>query len=111
MKWPIAVGLAAVILAGCHSQSASVPATAPKASVSVAEATLAAAGRTVVACYAVPACATVAPKSDIKRAYDGAYAAVTEAQTAADSGGSPDMTASVAALSALETLLTRLPRT
>lgn len=81
------------------------------AAVSASEAALAAAGRVVLACYTVPKCAAVAPKPQIKAAYDSAYTAVTNAQTVADGGGTPDMTAATAAMSALQGLVAQLPQT
>jgi hypothetical protein len=86
--------------------------TAPQSSVAAvtaSEAALAAAGRVILACYGVPRCAAVAPKAQIKSAYDAAYAAVTNAQTVADAGGSPDLTATTAAMSALQGLVAQLP--
>jgi hypothetical protein len=79
------------------------------ATVSALEAALAAAGRGVLACYALPACAAYAPKPTIKVAYDSAYTAVTAAQTAADAGGTPDLTAATAAIATLQGLITSLP--
>lgn len=103
----------AASLAGCAASASggagSVP--APIVSVSASEAALAAAGRVVLACYSVPACAAVAPKPAIKVAYDNAYGAVTAAQAVADSGGSPDLTASTAALVVLQGLVAKLPPT
>jgi hypothetical protein len=95
-------GALVVLLAGCQSQSS-------VAAVSASEAALAAAGRVVLACYSVPKCSAVAPKPQIKSAYDSAYSAVTQAQTVADAGGSPDMTAATAAMSALQRLVAQLP--
>lgn len=90
--------------AACASKS-------PVADVVAAEAALAASGRIVIACYAVPACNTVAPKDKIKLAFDTAYDAVTAAQATADAGGSPSMTAASAALAALQDIVTKLPKT
>lgn len=104
-------GAFAVWLAGCAPPTTT-PASSPAVSgVSASEASLAAAGHVVLACYAVPACAAVAPKPAIKAAYDKAYSAVTQAQTVADAGGSPDLTATTAALSVLQGLVTQLPPT
>ena len=100
-RWLIVT--AVISVAGCKTNAV--------ATVSASEASLAAAGRVVLACYSVPACAAVAPKPAIKLAYDSAYTAVTSAQTTADAGGSPDMTAATAALSALQGLITQLPPT
>jgi hypothetical protein len=97
--------MSALALAGCAT------APTPVATVSASESVLAAAGRAVLACYAVPACATVAPKAQIKSAFDAAYTAVTAAQATADAGGSPDLTAATAALSALSALVAQLPPT
>ncbi len=87
-------------LAGCTT--AATTSTSAVASVSASQAALAAAGRTVLACYAVPACAAVAPKAQIKAAFDQAYTAAVSAQAVADAGGSPDLTAETAALTALQ---------
>lgn len=98
---------ALLILSGCSS-------TAPQSSVaavSASEATLAAIGRTVLVCYSVPRCAAVAPKPQIRAAYDLAYDSLTRAQTIADAGGTPDMVASASALSALQALVVQLPPT
>lgn len=92
-----------VWLVGCATPAA------PKATVSAAEASLAASGRLILACYAVPACSAAAPKKTIRADYDTAYAAVTTAQAAADAGGSPDMTAAMAALSLLQADVAPLP--
>jgi hypothetical protein len=99
-------GALAVLLAGCGGTSQSAVAT-----VSASEAALAAAGRVVLACYSVPRCASVAPKPQIKSAYDAAYAAVTQAQSVADAGGTPNMAATTAAMSALQGLVSQLPQT
>ena len=106
------VAASAILWAGLAVWIAACSATAPQSSiaaVSASEAALAAAGRAVLACYTVPRCATVAPKAQIKGAYDAAYTAVTQAQTVADAGGTPDMTASTAAMSALQGLVAQLP--
>jgi hypothetical protein len=93
-------------LAGCS------PAPKPAvASVAASEAALAAAGRVILACYTVPSCLAVAPKAKIKAAYDSAYTAVTQAQTVADAGGSPDLTATTAAMTALQGIVAQLPQT
>lgn len=103
----VALGGALVIcLAGCGATPAPQPSVA---AVSASEAALAAAGRVVMGCYAVPACAAVAPKAKIRAAYDTAYTAVTQAQKVADAGGSPDMTAATAAMSELQGLVAQLP--
>lgn len=81
------------------------------AAVSASEATLAAAGKTILVCYSVPRCAAVAPKPQIRAAYDLAYDSLTRAQTIADAGGTPDMVASASALSALQALVVQLPPT
>jgi hypothetical protein len=105
--------LALLTLAGCQTQPASATAgpaaISATASVSALEASLAAAGHAIVACYAAPKCAGVAPKSKIKTAYDAAYQSVTTAQGIADAGGSPDLTAAGLALGALQALVTALP--
>jgi hypothetical protein len=75
------------------------------ATVSATEATLAAAGRSAVACMATPVCSAPALKAQIKAAYDKAYNAVTTAQAVADAGGTPDMTAATAAIVALQNLI------
>jgi hypothetical protein len=103
-----AIWIPLALLAACVST----PTPAPKpavAPVSAAEATLAAAGRVILACYAVPACSAVAPKPKIKADYDAAYSAVTAAQTVADAGGSPEMTAASAALALLQADVAPLP--
>lgn len=99
-------GALLVFLVACSGTSQS-----SVAAVSASEAALAAAGRVVLACYTVPKCAAVAPKPQIKAAYDSAYTAVTNAQTVADGGGTPDMTAATAAMSALQGLVAQLPPT
>lgn len=99
--------LAALLsLSACSSTTPS-----PVAAVSASEATLAAAGKTVLVCYSVPRCAAVAPKAQIRAAYDLAYDSVTRAQAIADAGGTPDMVASASALSALQALVVQLPPT
>lgn len=100
----------AFILAGCSGSSSTTP--SPVAAVSAAETALAAAGQAVMACYGVAACEAkaVSLSPQIKAAYDAAYTAVTAAQTAADAGGSPDMTAATAAMSALQGLVAQLPQ-
>jgi hypothetical protein len=101
-----AIWIPLALLAACVSPTTPKPAVAP---VSAAEATLAAAGRVILACYAVPACSAIAPKPKIKADYDTAYSAVTAAQTVADAGGSPDMTAASAALALLQADVAPLP--
>lgn len=81
-----------------------------KATVSAAEGSLAAVGHTILACYKVPACDKLAPKDEITKAYIAAYTAITDAQAVADAGGTPDMTASTGALSALQGLVNALPK-
>jgi hypothetical protein len=103
------LGSFAVYLVACSPGTT--PSQSPIAAVVASEAALAAAGRAVLACYSVPRCASVAPKTAIKAAYDGAYAAVTSAQAIADSGGSPDMTATAGAMAALQGLVAQLPKT
>lgn len=111
------VAAAAVALGGCATTSPAATATtapggnAAAASVSALEAALTGAGQAVLACYATPACAAVAPKPQIKTAYDTAYTTVTAAQSTADLGGTPDLTAATAAMSALAALLGKLPPT
>jgi hypothetical protein len=100
--------VAAISLAACGTPSPTLPSSSV-AAVAASEGVLAFAGRVVLACYAVPACAAVAPKPAIKADYDAAYAAVTAAQVIADAGGSPDLTATTAALSALQALVLQLP--
>lgn len=104
-------GSLAVLLAACPGGPSQSPAQSSVAAVSASEAALAAAGRVVLACYSVPKCSAVAPKPQIKAAYDSAYTAVTNAQTVADAGGTPDMTAATAAMSALQGLVAQLPPT
>ena len=101
--------LGLLLLAGCHQSKA----PTPVAVVGGVQTGLAAAGHVVLACYAVPACEVKAVplKPQIKAAYDAAYSAVTAAQSEADAGGSPDMTAATAALSALQGLVAQLPKT
>lgn len=90
--------------------AACAPKTSPVAAVSAAESGLAAAGKVAMAYLALPVCgatsATVCgqPKirAQIKTDFDSAYAAVTNAQTVADGGGSPDMTAVTVALTLLQ---------
>ncbi len=106
--------LLTVALAGCGATTTTpIPGTTTPAvaTVSASQAVLAASGRTVLACYSVPACAKVAPKAKIKAAYDVAYKAVTDAQAVADTGGSPDMSLEAAALTTLQSLVAQLPPT
>jgi hypothetical protein len=93
----------AAALAACTSTATNQQKTV--ATVSATEATLAAAGRAAVACMATPVCSAPALKAQIKAAYDKAYNAVTAAQSVADAGGSPDMTAATAAIVALQNLI------
>lgn len=79
------------------------------ANVSATQASLAASGRIILACYTVPHCNAVAPKAKIKAAYGEAYTAVTAAQASADAGETPNMTASTAAMQALQGLVNQLP--
>jgi hypothetical protein len=105
-------GFSAVILASFALWLAACSQPGPRpaaASVSASEAALAAAGRAVLACYTVPRCSAAAPKAQIKAAYDSAYISVTQAQTIADAGGSPDLTATTAAMSVLQGLVAQLP--
>ena len=81
------------------------------ASVAASQASLTAAGRVILACYALPQCAAVAPKPQIKTAFDAAYIAVTSAQAVADKGGVPDMTAVASTLEGLQALVLSLPKT
>lgn len=112
-------GLALVVvavLAGCAptapTKTPGLPSpVASLLNVVASEAALSAAGRAVLACYAVPACARVAPKPQLKAAYDQAYTLVVAAQASVDAGGTPDMTAATAAMAALEALVARLPVT
>lgn len=103
----------AILLAACSSTTQS-----PVATVSAAEAALAASGRAALAYMQLPPCGGTATlcsaptvKAQIKIAYDQAYAAVTAAQATADAGGSPDMTAATAALTVLQNIVTSLPST
>jgi hypothetical protein len=98
--------VATAMLVGCGTSQQSAIAT-----VSASQASLTAAGRVILACYSVPACSSVAPKPQIKTAFDVAYLAVTTAQGAADKGGTPDMAAVMQALQALQALVASLPRT
>jgi hypothetical protein len=98
------------LLSGCVTGPAGVPPNT-RAPVSAAQAALTAAGRTVLACYGVPACAKAAPKAQVKAAYDSAYDAVVQAQAVADAGGSPDLTATVATMAVLQGLVAQLPVT
>lgn len=98
----------ALWMTGCAPSAPSVVGSSV-APVSASEAALAAAGRAVLACYSVPKCAAVAPKPQIKVAYDKAYTAVTSAQALADAGATPDMTATAAAMSVLQGLVAQLP--
>jgi hypothetical protein len=102
--------LLAAGLAGCGKPATTSP-TPAVPDVVASEASLAAAGKVVLACYALPACAAQAPKAQIKLAYDAAYSAVTQAQTAADAGGSPNMTAAAAAVASLAQIVAQLPKT
>ncbi len=79
------------------------------ATVSVGQAALASLGRTVLACYAVPRCAVLAPKPQIKAAFDAAYAAVSMAQAQVDAGAMPDTAAAAAAIAALQVIVAALP--
>ncbi|MDE2106743.1 MAG: hypothetical protein KGL39_56535 [Patescibacteria group bacterium] len=105
--------LAGLALAGCVSQQP------PVAQVSAAEAALAAAGKVALGYMRLPVCTTGGPqacakpvvKAQIKTAYDAAYGAVTAAQTQADAGQSPDMTAALSALATLQSLVATLPKT
>jgi hypothetical protein len=107
MKPALVLGLA-LALPACAASSTPPPA-APVAAVSGIEAALAAAGHAVLACYTVPACSAAAPKAQIRTAYDNAYSAVTAAQSTADAGGSPDLTAATAAMTTLQNLIAQLP--
>jgi len=106
--YAIALAATGLALTSCSGTATPPPPVTP---VVAAEAALAAAGHIVLGCYAVPACVAVAPKPAIKKAYDAAYNAVTAAQTVADAGGSPDMTAATAAMSGLQSLIDQLPAT
>jgi hypothetical protein len=100
----------ALMLTGCAgSDTAATPNDHAKAAVVASEASLAAAGKTILACYSVPRCNLVAPKPQLKAAYGVAYDAVTKAQAVADSGGTPDMTATTAAMTALQNTINALP--
>lgn len=101
----VCLGLAGYLATGCTTQPS------PVAAVSAAEASLTAAGKTILICYSVPRCNSAAPKTAIRAAYDTAYDAVTSAQAIADAGGTPDLVASTAALSALQALVVQLPAT
>jgi hypothetical protein len=108
-----AIWIPLAVLAACAVQT---PTTTPTqqsavATVSGSEARLAAAGRAILACYMVPACSAVAPKPKIKAAYDSAYNAITAAQAVADAGGTPDLTATTAAMVTLQGLVAQLPKT
>lgn len=98
------------MLAGCATTPAGTPPDT-RAPVTAVQAALTAAGQVVLACYSVPACSKAAPKAQIKTAYDAAYDAVVQAQAVADSGGSPDMTATAATLAVLQGLVAQLPQT
>jgi hypothetical protein len=97
-----------LVLASC-GQTGTTPNDNAKAAVAAAQSALTGVGDTILACYQVPSCSKVAPKQQIKDAYAGAYAAVTKAQATADAGGTPDMTGTTAAMSALQSLMTKLP--
>jgi hypothetical protein len=94
-------GALGVLLISCGSD--------PRAGVAGAEASLTAAGEAIIACYSVAACHEAAPRAEIAARYDEAYDAVTKAQATADAGGTPNLAASTAALSALSTEIARLP--
>lgn len=96
---------ALLALDGCASK------TSPVAAVAAAQDSLNAAGKTILACYSVPRCNAAAQKPAIRLAYDTAYDSVTRAQAIADAGGTPNLVASTAALSALQALIAELPAT
>jgi len=81
----------------------------PRSTVTASQVALTAAGRVVLACYSLPNCAAVAPKAQIRTAYDQAYAALVAAQATADAGGTPSMTAAAAAMATLQGLIAPLP--
>jgi hypothetical protein len=108
----LAVATIALLVSGCSSTATTQQKTV--AAVSASEASLVAAGKVIMACYSVPACDKVAPKAQIKKAFDDAYSAVTAAQATADAGGTPTATAEAAAASAVATLqglVAQLPKT
>lgn len=108
----LALAVTVLVLSGCSSTATTQQKTV--AGVSASQAALAATAKVAMACYSVPACDKVAPKAQIKKAFDDAYAAVTAAQSTADAGGTPTATAEAAAASAIATfqgLVAQLPKT
>jgi len=120
MNRPILTAALLLSLAGCITSCATstTPAPSPLVTVVAAEYSLGAAGGIANAYVHLPlctgangpVCADPAIKAQVKQAYDAAYAAVTQAQATADAGGSPDMTAASAALSALQSAVATLPQ-
>lgn len=80
-----------------------------RSTVAASQVALTAAGRVVLACYSLPSCSSVAPKAQIRTAYDQAYTALVAAQATADAGGTPSMTAAAAAMATLQGLIAPLP--
>ncbi len=102
--------IASLVLA-CSLAACSAATPTSQSTVAASQLALTAAGRVVLSCYAVPSCNAVAPKAQIKVAYDAAYTALVSAQAVADAGGTPTMTAAAAAMATLQGLITQLPPT
>lgn len=107
----ISVAIAATLaLAACSANT-------DKATVASAESALTVGGHAVLAYDALPACPLNTPlcrtdaiKAQAKGAFDAAYANVTQAQATVDGGGKPDTVALQAAITALQSVVSMLPK-
>jgi hypothetical protein len=110
---------AAILLSACSGSGTSTtsPPASPLVTIVATETGLTAAGTlamnyvTLPICTGAngPLCADPTIKAQVKNAYDMAYDAVTAAQTVADAGGTPDLTAATAAVTVLKNLLATVP--
>ena len=101
MNRAITAGIALLALAGCTAQN-------PRAQVSAAQAALAASGQVALTYMRLPA-AKAAIKTQIKTAYDAAYATLVAAQADADAGRPVNTVAIGAAIAVLQAIIATIP--
>ena len=101
MNRTITAGIALMTLAGCSGQN-------PRAQVSAAQAALAASGHVALTYMHLPT-AKPAVKTQIKTAYDRAYATLVAAQADADAGRPVNTVAINAAIAVLQAIIVTIP--
>ena len=101
MNRALTVGAALLALAACSAQN-------PRAQVSAAQAALAASGQVALTYMHLPT-AKPAVKTQIKAAYDTAYAVLVAAQADANAGRAVNTVAINAAIAVLQAIIITLP--